>query len=80
VAETAEFSQRRLREARQVLRHSLELAKAVRDHTITLEVALAKVKAEQEEMADAETLRGKKTVQNLNSFSLATSFPKLTGI
>jgi hypothetical protein len=38
-----------------VLRHSLELTKAVRDHTITLDATLATIKAEQQEMANAET-------------------------
>jgi hypothetical protein len=38
-----------------VLHHSLELAKAVRDHTITLDATLATIKAEQQEMANAET-------------------------
>jgi hypothetical protein len=43
------FSHDRLSQARQVLRHSVELANAVRDHTITLDAALATVKAEQRE-------------------------------
>jgi hypothetical protein len=49
------FSTKRLQQARIVLHHSAELAKAVRDDTITLDAALATVKAEQQEMATAET-------------------------
>jgi hypothetical protein len=51
----AGFNHQRLSDARRILHHSAELANAVRDHTITLDAALATVKAEQEEMATAET-------------------------
>jgi hypothetical protein len=42
-ADTAGFSQRRLREARQVLRNGLELAQRVRDGVVSLDKALAEV-------------------------------------
>jgi hypothetical protein len=45
-AETASFSYRRIQEARQVLAHSPELARAVRDGTLKLDEALKRVEAE----------------------------------
>lgn len=53
-AETADFSQRRLREARAVYRHSPELAKAVRDGIIPLDKALKDVEAARRELESTE--------------------------
>ena len=53
-AETAEVSYRRLAQARQVLRHSRELAEAVRDGHETLDDALARIKQERERLQSAE--------------------------
>jgi hypothetical protein len=53
-AETAEVSYRRVAQARQVLRHSRELAEAVLNDTVKLDAALEKVIAEQKEMQSAE--------------------------
>jgi len=53
-AETADFSQRRLPEARAVLAYSRELALAVRDGTKKLDEALAEVKAARDSLWSEE--------------------------
>jgi ParB-like chromosome segregation protein Spo0J len=53
-AETADFSQKRLREARQVLAYSYHLALAVRDGTESLDAALATVAAERQKLDTKE--------------------------
>lgn len=53
--ETVGFSQQRLREARQVLAYSRDLALAVRDGTESLDAALATVTAERQKLDTKET-------------------------
>jgi predicted nucleic acid-binding Zn-ribbon protein len=53
--ETSSFSYARVKQARAVLRHSRELAEAVRDGTIKLDDALERIKNERKELESAET-------------------------
>lgn len=55
VGETPGFSERRLYDARAVLRHSLPLAEAVRDGTLKLDEALERIRNEKRELESAET-------------------------
>jgi hypothetical protein len=50
------FSATRLKQARYVLRHSPELAKSVMAGYVSLDEALGKVKADEKEKGDRETL------------------------
>jgi len=56
--ETLGFSRMRLSQARAVLRHSRELAEAVRDGTIKLDEALERIQNERKELESAEAQRG----------------------
>ena len=53
-AETAGVSQRRVQEARQVLKHAPDLALAVRDGTVRLDDALARVQEEKKALENTE--------------------------
>lgn len=55
VGETPGFSDRRLYDARAVLRHSRELAEAVREGNVKLDEALDRIKAERKELESTET-------------------------
>jgi hypothetical protein len=60
LAETADFSSRRLQEAREIVRRG---ANAVRDGTVKLDIAVAQVKAEQSKLISAESLAPAKQAQ-----------------
>lgn len=65
--ETSGFTHKRLQQARAVLRHSCDLAHAVRDGSVKLDEALAKVKADQAalETTEAKLARLKRDAPDL---------------